>query len=164
MKCQTSLDDVDAAFGDSEEKLVKEEMEGQPASMNAFELISLNKGLNLENFFETDKKYKREKRFTSQCPPEEIITRLEAAAKPLGFDIQKKNYKMRMENLNPGRKGNLNVATEVFQVAPSLHVVELKKAKGDTLEFQKFYTKLSAQLKDVVWVCEGEAEERSSAT
>ncbi|KAM0848521.1 hypothetical protein ACQ4PT_054327 [Festuca glaucescens] len=162
-KCQTSLDDVDAAFGDSEEKLVKEDMEGQPASMNAFELISLNRGLNLENLFETDKKYKREKRFTSQCPPGEIITKIEAAVKPLGFDIQKKNYKMRMENLKPGRKGNLNVATEVFQVASSLHVVELKKAKGDTLEFQKFYTKLSAQLKDVVWVCEGEAEERSSA-
>ncbi|XP_047062336.1 CBL-interacting protein kinase 31-like [Lolium rigidum] len=163
-KSQTTLDDVDAAFGDSEEKLVKEDMEGQPASMNAFELISLNRGLNLDNLFETDKKYKREKRFTSQCPPGEIITRIEAAAKPLGFDIQKKNYKMQMENLKPGRKGNLNVATEVFQVAPSLHVVELKKAKGDTLEFQKFYTKLSAQLKDVVWVCEGEAEERSSAT
>jgi hypothetical protein len=41
-----------------------------------------------------------------------------------------------MENPKAGRKGNLNVATEVFQVAPSLHVVELKKAKGDTLEFQ----------------------------
>lgn len=34
---------------------MKEEMEGQPASMNAFELISLNRGLNLENLFETDK-------------------------------------------------------------------------------------------------------------
>ncbi|KAI4964223.1 hypothetical protein ZWY2020_006835 [Hordeum vulgare] len=161
-KYQTSLDDVDAAFGDSEEKQVKEEMEGQPASMNAFELISLNKGLNLDNFFEADKKYRRETRFTSQCPPEEIISRIEEAAKPLGFDIQKNNYKMRMKNLEAGRKGNLNVATEVFQVAPSLFVVELKKAKGDTLEFQKFYKTLSAQIKDVVWVCESEAEERSS--
>ncbi|KAF7013953.1 unnamed protein product [Triticum aestivum] len=161
-KHQTSLDDVDAAFGDSEEKQVEEEMEGQPASMNAFELISLNKGLNLRNFFEADKKYRRETRFTSQCPPEEIISRIEEAAKPLGFDIQKKNYKMRMKNLEAGRKGNLNVATEVFQVAPSLFVVELKKAKGDTLEFQKFYKTLSAQIKDVVWVCESEAEERGS--
>lgn len=32
-----------------------EETEGQPASMNAFELISMNKGLNLDNFFESDK-------------------------------------------------------------------------------------------------------------
>jgi hypothetical protein len=39
----------------SQELLVTEEMEGQPASMNAFELISMNKGLNLDNFFESDK-------------------------------------------------------------------------------------------------------------
>ena len=32
-----------------------EEIDGQPASMNAFELISMNKGLNLDNFFESDK-------------------------------------------------------------------------------------------------------------
>ncbi|PWZ15109.1 CBL-interacting protein kinase 3 [Zea mays] len=135
-KCQASLDDVDAAFGDEEEHHVVEETEGQPASMNAFELISMNKGLNLDNFFESDKKYRRETRFTSQCHPKEIINRIEEAAKPLGFYIQKKNYKMLMENPKAGRKGNLNVETEVFQVAPSLHVVELKKAKGDTLEFQ----------------------------
>lgn len=34
---------------------MKEEMEGPPASMNAFEFISLNKGLNLDNLFESDK-------------------------------------------------------------------------------------------------------------
>ncbi|KAK3126072.1 hypothetical protein QOZ80_7BG0613500 [Eleusine coracana subsp. coracana] len=157
-----SLDDVDAAFGDSEEHHVTEEMEGQPPSMNAFELISLNKGLNLENFFDSNKNYKRETRFTSQCPPKEIINRIEEAAKPLGFDIQKKNYKMQMENPKAGRKGNLHVATEVFQVAPSLHVVELKKSKGDTLEFQNFYRTISTELKDVVWVCDGQVEEKSS--
>ncbi|CAN6206521.1 unnamed protein product [Urochloa humidicola] len=159
--CQASLDDVDAAFGDSEELLVTEEMEGQPPSMNAFELISMNKGLNLDNFFESDKKYKRETRFASQCPPKEIINRIEEAAKPLGFDIQKKNYKMLMENPKAGRKGNLNVATEVFQVAPSLHVVELKKAKGDTLEFQNFYRTLSTELQDVVWMCDDEVKHRT---
>ncbi|XP_039797319.1 CBL-interacting protein kinase 3-like isoform X1 [Panicum virgatum] len=158
-KCQVTLDDVHAAFGDSKELLVTEEMEGQPTSINAFELISMNKGLNLENFFESDKKYKRETRFASECPPKEIINRIEEAAKLLGFDIQKKNYKMLMENTKAGRKGNLNVATEVFQVAPSLHVVELKKAKGDTLEFQNFYRTLSMELKDVVWVCDDQVKD-----
>ena len=38
-----------------QEHHVIEEIEGQPASMNAFELISMNKGLNLDNFFESDK-------------------------------------------------------------------------------------------------------------
>lgn len=71
---------------------------------------------------------------------------------------------MRLENSKAGRKGNLNVATEVcrlylnifnvilcsyimrimcsnqvFQVAPSLHMVEIRKAKGDTLEFHKVH-------------------------
>jgi hypothetical protein len=42
-------------------------------------------------------------------------------------------------------------------------VVELKKAKGDTLEFQKFYRTLSTQLKDVVWKCDGEVEGNGAA-
>ncbi|KAM3228856.1 hypothetical protein ACQJBY_060045 [Aegilops geniculata] len=162
-KYETSFDDVYAAFGDSEDQHVKEETEHKPTSMNAFELISLNQGLNLDNLFEAKEEHKRETRFTSQCPPKEIISKIAEAARPLGFDIQKKNYKMRMENPKAGRKGNLNVATEVFQVAPSLHVVELKKAKGDTLEFQMFYRSLSTQLKDVVWKCGGEVEDNSTA-
>jgi sugar diacid utilization regulator len=38
--------------------------------------------------------HKRETRFTSQCPPKEIISKIAEAARPLGFDIQKKNYKV----------------------------------------------------------------------
>jgi hypothetical protein len=75
-------------------------------------------------------------------------------------------------------------------VAPSLHVVELKKAKGDTLEFQnvslfkilcidssiynrrfsiqthiypsRSYKTLSTELKDAVWVCDDEVKDRTS--
>ncbi|KAH9790446.1 CBL-interacting protein kinase 32 [Citrus sinensis] len=136
-KKDTNLDDVEAVFKDSEEHHVTEQKEEQPVAMNAFELISLSKGLNLGNLFDAEQDFKRETRFTSRCPANEIINKIEEAAKPLGFDVHKKNYKMRLENMKAGRKGNLNVATEVFQVAPSLHMVEVRKAKGDTLEFHK---------------------------
>ncbi|KAJ3683006.1 hypothetical protein LUZ60_013233 [Juncus effusus] len=154
-----NYDDIDAAFSDTDDYHVKERSEEQPAALNAFELISLSKGLNLENLFDIEKEYKRETRFTSKCTAKEIVKKIEEAAKPLGFDIQKRNYKMKLENMIAGRKGNLNVATEIFQVAPSLHMVELKKAKGDTLEFQMFYKKLSNSLKDVVWKSEEEMQE-----
>ncbi|KAK6141762.1 hypothetical protein DH2020_024495 [Rehmannia glutinosa] len=131
-----NLDDVEAVFKDCEEYHVTEKKE-QPAAMNAFELISMSKGLNLGNLFDVQQGFKRETRFTSKSSATEIINKIEEAAKPLGFDVHKKNYKMRLENLKAGRKGNLNVATEVFQVAPSLHMVEVRKAKGDTLEFHK---------------------------
>ncbi|XP_040949288.1 CBL-interacting protein kinase 32 isoform X2 [Gossypium hirsutum] len=103
--------------------------------------------------------FKRETRFTSKCPANEIIHKIEEAAKPLGFDVHKKNYKMRLQNLKAGRKGNLNVATEIFQVAPSLHMVEVRKAKGDTLEFNTFYKSLSTCLEDVVWKTEEDIKE-----
>ncbi|XP_072998008.1 CBL-interacting protein kinase 32-like isoform X2 [Typha latifolia] len=156
---ETNLDDIDAAFRDPEDHHAKEKTEDQPAAMNAFELISLSKGLNLENLFDIEKEYKRETRFTSKCTAKEIINKIEEASKPLGFDIHKKSFKMRLENLKAGRKGNLNVSTEIFQMAPSLHMVELRKAKGDTLEFQKFYKNLSTQLKDVVWKSEEDMQE-----
>ncbi|XP_021892642.1 CBL-interacting serine/threonine-protein kinase 3 isoform X1 [Carica papaya] len=148
---ETNLDDVEAVFKDSEEHHVTEKKEEQPAAMNAFELISMSKGLNLGNLFDAEQEFKRETRFTSKCAASEIINKIEEAAKPLGFDVHKKNYKMRLENMKAGRKGNLNVATEIFQVAPSLHMVEVRKAKGDTLEFHKFYKNLSTCLEDVVW-------------
>ncbi|KAI4308267.1 hypothetical protein L6164_031359 [Bauhinia variegata] len=158
-KGETNLDDVEAVFKDSEEHHVTEKKEEQPAAMNAFDLISLSKGLNLENLFDVEQEFKRETRFTSKRPANEIINKIEQAAKPLGFDVSKKNYKMRLENVKAGRKGNLNVATEVFQVAPSLHMVEVRKTKGDTLEFHKFYKKLSTGLEDVVWKTEDDMPE-----
>ncbi|KAJ6691624.1 NON-SPECIFIC SERINE/THREONINE PROTEIN KINASE [Salix purpurea] len=66
---------------------------------------------------------------------------------------------MRLKKVKAGRKGNLNVATEVFQMAPSLHMVEVRKAKGDTLEFHKFYKHLSTCLDDVVWKTEEDMQE-----
>ncbi|KAF6163893.1 hypothetical protein GIB67_024748 [Kingdonia uniflora] len=157
-KYDANLDDVEAVFNDIEACHVTEKREEEePAPMNAFALISMSKGLNLGNLFEEE--FKRETRFTSKCPASEIINKIEEAAKPLGFNFQKKNYKMRLENMKAGRKGNLNVSTEVFQVAPSLHMVEVRKAKGDTLEFHKFFKKLSSSLKDVVWKTEEDMQD-----
>lgn len=146
-----NLDDVDAAFNDSEEHLVTERRE-RPVSMNAFELISGSQGFSLENLFNKEPGVvKRETRFTSQCPANEIISKIEEAAKSLDFNVRKRDYKVRLQGHTSGRKGRLSVATEVFEVAPSLHVVELRKTGGDTLEFHNFYKSFSSGLKDVVW-------------
>ncbi|RCV38811.1 hypothetical protein SETIT_8G171900v2 [Setaria italica] len=146
----TLLDDVDAVFQDSEEHLVTEKKD-EPVSLNAFDLISSSKGFNLENLLDSEQGFKREERFTSTCPPREIIHRIEEAATTLGFSVQKKNYKLRLEKIEAGRKGNLHVAAEILQIAPSFHVIEVRKGEGDTLEFHKFYKDLSKTLKDIVW-------------
>ncbi|KAK1397036.1 hypothetical protein POM88_006899 [Heracleum sosnowskyi] len=50
-KLETNLDDVEAVFKDSEVQLSLQE---RPAAMNAFELISMSKGLNLGNLFDVE--------------------------------------------------------------------------------------------------------------
>ncbi|CAA2934788.1 CBL-interacting serine/threonine-protein kinase 23-like [Olea europaea var. sylvestris] len=161
-----SLDDVNAIFSESTDcpSLVVERREEKPAAtpvtMNAFELISKSQGLNLSSLFEKQMgPVKRETRFTSKCPANEIISKIEQTVLPLGFDVKKNNYKLKLLGEKLGRKGHLSVATEILEVAPSLHMVELRKAGGDTLEFHKFYKNLSIGLKDIVWTYGDEAKD-----
>ncbi|XP_017225074.1 CBL-interacting serine/threonine-protein kinase 23 isoform X1 [Daucus carota subsp. sativus] len=153
-----SLDDVDAIFdetGQESPNLVVERRDDRsaaPVTMNAFELISKSQGLNLSSLFEKQMGLvKRETRFTSKRPASEIISKIEEAALPLGFDVKKNNYKLKLHGEKSGHKGHLSVATEIFEVAPSLHMVEVRKAGGDTLEFHKFYKNLSVGLNDIIW-------------
>ncbi|KAG8100740.1 hypothetical protein GUJ93_ZPchr0013g35019 [Zizania palustris] len=153
-----NLDDVNSIFNESEDpsQLVVERREERPSVMNAFELISTSQGLNLGKLFEKQSgSVKRETRFASRLPANEILSKIEAAAGPMGFNVQKRNYKLKLQGENPGRKGQLAIATEVFEVTPSLYMVELRKSNGDTLEFHKFYHSISNGLKDVMWKPEG---------
>ncbi|KAF7842893.1 CBL-interacting serine/threonine-protein kinase 23-like [Senna tora] len=167
-QADVSLDDVNAIFSrspDSQNLVVEKREEGSttpaaPMSMNAFELISTSQGLNLSSLFEKQMGLvKRETRFTSKCSADEIISKIEKTAAPLGFDVRKNNCKLKIQGEKSGRKGHLSVSTEIFEVAPSLCMVELRKAGGDTLEFHKFYKNLSTGLQDVVWKAEPIGEE-----
>ncbi|XP_073028700.1 CBL-interacting serine/threonine-protein kinase 23-like isoform X2 [Primulina eburnea] len=136
---EVALDDVDALFNesvDSQDFVVEMQEEQQPtppAIMTAFELISFSQGFNLNSLFEKQMGFvKRERRFASKCSANEIASKIEQAAGSLGFGVKKRNYK-------------------IFELAPSLHIVQLHKTGGDTLEFHKFYKNLSIGLKDVVW-------------
>ncbi|KAL4329372.1 hypothetical protein AHAS_Ahas13G0293500 [Arachis hypogaea] len=165
-QANVSLDDIDSIFSESmdSQNLVAERRETrpvEPVTMNAFELISTSQGLNLRSLFEKQMGLvKRETRFTSKCSANEIITKIEEAAGPLGFGVKKSNNKLKIQGEKTGRKGQLSVATEIFEIAPELYLVELRKAEGDTLEFHKFYKNLSPALKDIVWKAEPIDEEK----
>ena len=89
-----NLDDIDAVFNDSTEHLVTERKE-KPVSMNAFELISRSQSFSLDKLFEKQcGSVKPETSFASQRPPNEILSKIEEAAKPLGFNVHKRNYKV----------------------------------------------------------------------
>ncbi|CAM6071811.1 unnamed protein product [Sphagnum tenellum] len=154
-KDDISLEDIESVFSESMDKHEHMELqknEKKPTIMNAFQLITLSNGLNLSGLFDTPEDPKKgDTRFTSIKPANEIIASIKEVAKPLGFDVQTCDFKMKMKGDKEGRKGHLSVATQVFEVAPSLFMVELRKAHGDTLEYHNFYNELSKGLKDIVW-------------
>ncbi|GJR79019.1 CBL-interacting serine/threonine-protein kinase 9 isoform X2 [Tanacetum coccineum] len=92
---------------------------------------------------------RRETSFASLCPANEIMSKIEETAKPMGFNVHKRNYKMKLQGDKTGRNSDLAVATEVFEVAPSPHMVELRKTGGDTLEFHKVYFVLVLLMEEV---------------
>ncbi|KAE9601811.1 hypothetical protein Lal_00040963 [Lupinus albus] len=152
---EVNLDDVQAVFNDIEDHFVverSESTEGGPLIMNAFEMITLSQGLNLSPLFDRHQDFvKRQTRFVSRKPARVIISSIEVAAESMGLKIRSRNYKMRLEGVSASKVGQLAVVLEVYEVAPSLFMVDVRKAAGDTLDYHMFYKNLTAKVENIIW-------------
>jgi len=88
-----------------------------------------------------------------------VMAKVEAAAKKLNFRVTgKKDFVVKMQGAEEGRKGKLAMTVEVFEVAPEVAVVEFSKSAGDTLEYIKLCEEqMRPSLKDVVWSWQGDS-------
>ncbi|KAK7265105.1 hypothetical protein RJT34_32721 [Clitoria ternatea] len=122
-------------------------------TMNAFHIISLSQGFDLSALFEEKKREeRREMRFATAGTPSRVISRLEEVAKAVKFDVKSSDTKVRLQGQERGRKGKLAIAADIYAITPSFLVVEVKKDKGDTLEYDQFCSKeLRPALKDILW-------------
>ncbi|KAE8099047.1 hypothetical protein FH972_017061 [Carpinus fangiana] len=161
---EPALLDVDAVFGPNENNSSITESKGEelakPCNLNAFDIISFSAGFDLSGLFEeTDQK--KEVRFTANKPASTIISKLEDIAKRLRLKVKKKDGGLlKMEGSKAGRKGLLGIDTEIFEITPLFHLVEMKKTSGDTLEYQKLLKQeIRPALKDIVWTWQGEQQQ-----
>ncbi|KAJ0985729.1 hypothetical protein J5N97_004085 [Dioscorea zingiberensis] len=152
---EVDLDDVNAVFNDIEDQYVSEHAEGndgRPLLMNAFEMITLSQGLNLSALFDRRQDYvKRQTRFISREPAKSITSTIEVVAESMGLKVHSRNYKMRLEGVSENKMSQFAVVLEVFEVAPSLFMVDIRKAAGDTLDYHKFCKKLCSKLESIIW-------------
>ncbi|XP_052182618.1 CBL-interacting serine/threonine-protein kinase 6-like [Diospyros lotus] len=125
-------------------------------TLNAFHIISLSEGFDLSPLFEVKKREEKEEmRFATTQPASSVISRLEEVAAKTGKFCVKKSGDMTsvmLQGQESGRKGKLGIEAEIFAVAPSFLMVEVKKSSGDTLEYNQFCSQqLRPALKDIVW-------------
>ncbi|CAK9142697.1 unnamed protein product [Ilex paraguariensis] len=137
---KTASSNIDVPSGSCENTAMAAEAKQELvkiSNLNAFDLISLFPGFDLSGLFE-EPCLKKVARFTSWQPASVIISKLEEVAKHLRLKVSRRDGGLlKLEGMKEGRKGILSIDAEIFELAPSFHLVELKKSCGDTSEYQK---------------------------
>jgi hypothetical protein len=85
-----------------------------------------------------------------RCEAPEILRVISVAAAALGFTVPgvSRNFKVRMEGHS--RRGPLVALAQVFEMCPGLYMVEVRKVRGDTIEFNDFYRRFEERCGPVV--------------
>ncbi|KAL6597360.1 hypothetical protein ACP70R_046800 [Stipagrostis hirtigluma subsp. patula] len=130
-------------------------------NLNAFEIISFSTGFDLSGLF-IGTGCRKEARFTSDKPASTIISKFEDVAKALNLRIRKKDDGViKIQGRKEGRNGVLQFDTEIFQITPFHHVVEMKQTSGDSLEYRKLLEEnIRPALKDIVWAWHGDDQQQ----
>ncbi|KAG4970327.1 hypothetical protein JHK85_036748 [Glycine max] len=133
------------AFSSHEEPNEAEQRNsGSPTLINAFQLIGMSSCLDLSGFFEKEDVSERKIRFASILSVKDLIDRIEDTVTEMEFRVEKKNGKLKVMRENKVHKtlGCLSVVVEVFEISPSLYVVELRKSYGDGSVYKQLCKKL----------------------
>ncbi|XP_021290860.1 CBL-interacting serine/threonine-protein kinase 1 [Herrania umbratica] len=119
-----------------------------PTIINAFQLIGMSSCLDLSGFFEEEDVSERKIRFTSNHSAKDLLARIQDIVTEMGFRVQMKNGRLKATQEHRGQKchGSLSVAAEVFEISPSLYVVELRKSCGDSTVYRQLCKKISNDL------------------
>ncbi|KAK2637188.1 hypothetical protein Ddye_031980 [Dipteronia dyeriana] len=154
--------DVDAAFDLNDQNSApnepKKEFTTKPNNLNAFHIISLSTGFDLSGLF-VENDQKEEVKFTSMNSASDIVSKIEDTARHLSLTVTKKGGMLKLEKPGEGRRGAISMYAEIFEFSPSFHLVEVKKSRGDTLEYLTMLKKdIKPALKDIVFAWQGEQQ------
>ncbi|XP_020599251.1 CBL-interacting protein kinase 21-like isoform X3 [Phalaenopsis equestris] len=142
------IDDVSLSV---KEPVDADEHRNKSTLINAFQLIGMSSYFDLSGFFEKEDVSERKIRFTSNYPPKDVYKKIEDLVTEMGFQVQRGNGKLKVIQPTrgcscPRSAGSLSVAAEVFELSPSLYVVELRKASGDSSLYRQLCSKISDKL------------------
>jgi serine/threonine protein kinase len=143
---------IDAAIEEGVEETGEEPATKGPKTMNAFELINLCGGMTLNRLLKTseENKNKKQTHFVSPHPAAHIMDRLEAVLTAKGCEINASKPSNKIKAISITQKGAVGVIIQVYVMADSLNFVEVRRGKGDILEYQKFFAELKEGIADIM--------------
>lgn len=135
----------------SKKEQIVEAGQEKSTHINAFQLIGMASSLDLSGFFEEEDVSQRKIRFTSTHSPKDLFDKIENAVKLMEFQAQRGHSKLKVMKKCKNSKNTRNSSSflacaEVFELGPSLYIVELKKSHGDPIMYKELCEKLSDEL------------------
>jgi len=125
-----------------------------PKRLNAFELVNQCGGFAIERMFRTGSEFNQPRRvnqFTSHRAPQEIIEGVNRALLAMSCETRvfPEMFKIKATMLTP-KNSMLGVVIRVYGLLESLQLVEVRRGKGDILEFHQFFQALMERLSPLV--------------
>uniref|UniRef100_A0A7S4AZT8 non-specific serine/threonine protein kinase n=1 Tax=Chrysotila carterae TaxID=13221 RepID=A0A7S4AZT8_CHRCT len=122
-----------------------------PATMNAFELITMCGGLDLTPMVDQQStSIKRFTRFNSQVPPAMILAKVREVLTAEGIEhkVSERNFKVKVTHTS--ERGQLTCTVQIFSIAPGLSLVDWRRGQGDVMAYLKFFQEIKPKLADLI--------------
>lgn len=103
--------------------------------LNAFDIISLSRGVNLSGLFYHNAEDEKEVRFMSRQSLWDIILKVEEIAKSWKLKVKNNGVLLKMEGFEEGKYSGLSFGFEILEITPNLHLIEAKRLGGDRVRF-----------------------------
>jgi len=143
---------MESAIEEGVNESTTEKQEEAPREMNAFDFINNCGGMALSRMFQKDKKVKRFTQYTSDLAPKMILNKISDVLEGLQCDVKIKEISWKIESSIITGKGMITMIVQIYMMADELHLVELRRGKGDNLEYHKLFNDVVGKLGDVLTV------------
>jgi serine/threonine protein kinase len=146
----TEKEHVSSGFADADVK-DDESRDDAPKSLNAFDLISMCGHVALNRMFstESERKVQRYTQFLSTLSGPLILAKVrELLSKDPRVKIDSfEETTLKIRSTVETNKGEIGIIAQVFVLCPDLHLVEVRRGRGDIFEYHAYHTLLMEQMK-----------------
>jgi polyhydroxyalkanoate synthesis regulator phasin len=112
--------------------------------LNAFDLINQCGGIALNRMLltQSERQVVKVRQFTSSLPPLEVLQGIDAALQAMGCDTRLQADQFKVKGALLSSSGMIGVIIQSYSISDSVHLVEIRRGKGDILEYYKLFNDL----------------------
>ena len=112
--------------------------------LNAFDLINQCGGIALNRMLlsQSERQVVKVRQFTSSMPPLDVLRGIDAALQQMGCDTRLQTDQFKGKGALLSSSGMIGIIVQSYAVSETVHLVEIRRGKGDILEYYKLFNDL----------------------